>query len=73
MDQTTQRDRLLNLLRSANGGWVPLPELLSLGIAQYNARIFELRRMGQEIECKQEQHGRTKHTFYRLKGQASLF
>ena len=73
MDRTTQADRVLALLRSAEGAWVPLPELLALGIAQYNARIFDLRRAGHDIECKQVQQGRTKHTFYRLKGQASLF
>lgn len=34
--------------------WVPLPDILALRIAQYNARIFELRGLGHPIESKQE-------------------
>jgi len=49
-----QRDRLLALLKNRVPNWVPLPEILALGVAQYNARIFELRRLGHRIESKQE-------------------
>jgi hypothetical protein len=49
-----QRDRLLALLAERASAWVPLPDILALGIAQYNARIFELRSMGHRIESKQE-------------------
>ncbi len=49
-----QRDRLLALLKSRAPAWVPLPDILALGIAQYNARIFELRGLGHRIESKQE-------------------
>ncbi len=38
----SQREKLLRLLQE--GGWVDLPRILELGIAQYNARIWELRR-----------------------------
>jgi hypothetical protein len=50
----TQRGRILGLLIGARGSWVPLPEILALGIAQYNARIFELRRLGFSIQSYQE-------------------
>ncbi len=52
--KSTQRDRMLALLRGGAGSWVPLPDILRLGIAQYNARIYELRRLGHCIESKQE-------------------
>jgi hypothetical protein len=58
----TQRGRLLGKLRSRTGHWFPLPEILALGIAQYSARIFELRRLGYRIENKRE----GEHTFFRL-------
>lgn len=47
---TDQRGRILNLLAGANGAWVPLPAILALGIAQYGARIHELRRLHFQIE-----------------------
>jgi hypothetical protein len=58
----TQRDRLLALLLKHAPDWVPLPAILLLGIAQYNARIFELRRVGWHIESKQEGN----HSWFRL-------
>lgn len=53
-DRKTQRDRILRLLVEAHGEWVPLPQILALGVAQYNARIFELRRLGFNIENRSE-------------------
>jgi hypothetical protein len=53
-DTSSQRNRLLALLESRLCEWVPLPHILNLGIAQYNARIYELRRLGHRIESKQE-------------------
>ncbi len=49
-----QRDRLFALLKDRANLWVPLKDILALGIAQYNARIFELRCLGHRIESKQE-------------------
>jgi hypothetical protein len=40
----TQHDRLLDLLRSYNGEWCPLPEILKLHIAQYGRVINDLRK-----------------------------
>ena len=45
-----QRDRLLCLFQANEGRPVALPVILALGIAQYNARIYELRREGYIIE-----------------------
>jgi hypothetical protein len=54
LNKIRQRDRLFALLKDRAPGWVPLPEILALGIAQYNARIFELRSFGHRIESKQD-------------------
>lgn len=60
----TQRDRVLALLKS--GREVALPELLRLGVAQYNARILELRRMGYQIENRTERVAGETHSWFRL-------
>jgi hypothetical protein len=62
----TQRDAILGLLVRARGAWVPLPKILELGCAQYNARIFELRRLGFHIENRGETRDGVRHTFFRL-------
>ena len=49
-----QSDRILGLLKEHAGQWVGLPEILDLHIGQYNARIFDLRRAGFQIENKIE-------------------
>jgi hypothetical protein len=49
-----QRDRLFTLLKDRAPNWASLPEILALGIAQYNARIYELRHLGHRIENRQE-------------------
>jgi hypothetical protein len=63
----TQRSRILSLLRSRNGAWVPLPEILDLHIGQYGARILEARRAGIEIENRIERDDAgVVHSWYRL-------
>ena len=47
----TQRLRILNLLLSAPGQFVPAVELSKISL-QYNARLLELRRLGYEIKSK---------------------
>jgi hypothetical protein len=64
----TQKQRMLEKLQANYGHWVPLPEILGLGIAQYSARIFELRRAGYEIENRQEGD----HSWFRLVGITSI-
>jgi hypothetical protein len=50
------------------GKWLTVPMIMRLGIAQYNARIFDLRRAGYVIECHIEwseaEHRR--HSAYRI-------
>lgn len=62
----TQRHQLFIFLGARMGDWVPLPEILGLGISQYNARIKELRDKGHLIECREQRVGRKRHTWYRL-------
>lgn len=65
--KNTQHNRILALLRSYNGDWVPLPKILDLHIAQYGARIKELRNEGYQIENKLlEIVNGEKHTAFRL-------
>ena len=45
----TQRARILGLLIDARGGWVPSPEIAACAM-QYNARLYELRKLGFCIE-----------------------
>ena len=61
-----QCDRILRLLIEARGSWVPLPEILTLGCAQYGARILELRRLGYKIENKSEWVEGSRHSWFRL-------
>jgi hypothetical protein len=62
----TQRGQILAVLREASGAWVPLPRILELGIAQYNARIFELRRAGFKIENRTEVAEGERRSCFRL-------
>jgi hypothetical protein len=62
----TQSAEILRLLTDARGAWVPLPQILDLGIAQYSARIFELRRAGHHIENKTESVNGRRRSWFRL-------
>ena len=66
MGRENQRQRILTLLRAARGRWVPLPEILALGVAQYGARIWELRRAGFNVENRCEHVGHTRHSWFRI-------
>ena len=63
---SNQQSQILALLRAAHGGWVPLPKILALGIAQYNARIFSLRRAGFDIQNRIEEVDGVRHSWFRL-------
>lgn len=54
MNNQSQAARIKNFLSSRPNQWVSLSELLDLHIAQYNARIKELRAAGVIIENKTE-------------------
>lgn len=69
----SQCDRILALLREAkrwavaeDEGWVPLPNIMRLGIASHTRRIHELRERGFEIAMRDEWTGRERHTAYKL-------
>ena len=64
-----QRDLLLALLISARSrdAEVALPEILELGIAQYSARIHELRKMGCQIENRIQRVDGVTRSWFRLK------
>lgn len=61
----TQREKILALLAKARGQWIPLPQLMACA-AQYNSRIFELRRLGFDIENKTETIDGERHSWFRL-------
>lgn len=64
----TQRDEILSLLVGARGGWVPLPKITECA-AQYNARIFELRRLGFRITNRTSEVGGRRCSWFRLESQ----
>jgi len=66
VQRKTQSAALLRFLIDAHGSWVPLPQILALGIAQYGARILELRRLGFVIENKTERVNGARHSWFRL-------
>ena len=66
-DRKTQSDRILALLRTKE--WVTLPEILDLRIANYRARISELREAGYDIPCLRQNFDGTLHTQYSLRGE----
>ena len=61
----SQRDEILALLLAAGGNWVPLPQIVACA-AQYNARIFELRRDGYRILNHTREVDGQKHSWFRL-------
>ena len=66
-DRKTQQARILRLLIDARGQWVALPEIMACA-AQYNARIFELRRLEFDIENRTQVDTETgaRHSWFRL-------
>jgi hypothetical protein len=64
-DRKTQRARILRVLIEARGAWVPLPEIMACA-AQYNARIFELRRLGIAIENRTKEAAGVRHSWFRI-------
>jgi hypothetical protein len=65
----SQRDQLCSLLSASLGQWVPLPTILALGIAQFGARILELRRSGYSIRNKTEHRDGKVLSWYRLESE----
>jgi hypothetical protein len=61
----TQRGRILQVLIAARGDWVPLPKIMACA-AQYNARVYELRRMGFAIRNRTRDVDGVRHSWFRL-------
>jgi hypothetical protein len=65
LQSKTQCAAILRALLAARGAWVPLPEIMACA-AQYNARVFDLRRMGLNIENRTECVDGVRHSWFRL-------
>jgi hypothetical protein len=63
--RATQRGRILNLLISGRGGWVPSPDLARLAL-QYNSRLLECRKLGFQIESRVKKVDGARHSWFRL-------
>jgi hypothetical protein len=61
----TQCGRILGRLIQAHGAEVPLHEILPLA-AQYNSRIWSLRKMGFKIVTRTQERDGVRHSFFRL-------
>lgn len=61
----TQRDRIRKMFMDRPGEWIPLPAILAMGVAQYGARILELRRLGMDIKNRGEWVGGQHRTYFR--------
>jgi hypothetical protein len=61
----TRRGRILQVLIAARGDWVPLPRITACA-TQYNARFFELRRMGLKIVNRIRDVDGVRHSWFRL-------
>lgn len=62
--RVSQRGRILRLLLSADE--IPLPAILELGVAQYCARLNELRRAGFHIKNRTARVNGNVHSWYSL-------
>jgi hypothetical protein len=66
-DAASQCGRILRLLESRRGEWVPLYEILNLKISQYGTRVKELRdNWGYAIENKTETANGQRHSWFRI-------
>lgn len=63
--RNSQCERVLALLKSKE--WITLPEILDLRIANYRARVSELRQEGFDIECELKVMDGEHHTRYRVR------
>ena len=63
--KTSQKNRLRALFKSRPNQDIPLPEILRMGLAQYNTRVLELRREGMNIENRIQPRDGVRHSFFR--------
>ncbi len=60
---TTQTENIKHLFLDHPNEWIPLPTIMPFS-AQYNARIFELRRSGMNIINKTQEVEGIKRSWY---------
>lgn len=75
MDKLNQCDRILALLKNADpvdGRYVTLLQILNLRIANYRARVSEMRKRGAIIECHTEWIDGIRYSWYRLLKEPSI-
>jgi hypothetical protein len=63
--RANQCSKILGLLIAARGSWVSLLDIKECG-AQYNARIYELRRLGFGIENRIGETDGVRRSWFRL-------
>jgi len=68
--RASQRSQILRLLISARGDWVSLLEIKECA-AQYNSRIFDLRRLGFRIANKIREVDGVRRSWFRLESSPS--
>jgi hypothetical protein len=73
MARQNQCDRLLALLKSHEGYWVPLYNIMYLHIASHTARISDLRKQGFTIEKQERRLGGQRLVEYRLMPKTETF
>lgn len=61
----SQRARILRLLIESRGNWIPSPEIAACA-QQYNARLFELRRLGFVIVNRTAERDGVRLSWFRL-------
>jgi hypothetical protein len=67
-----QRERVLQLLLSRRGEWIPAVEVAEAGGLQYGARLYEIRHdLGYEVESRTERvrtgrHSVIKRSWFKL-------
>ena len=70
--RSTQRSAILNLLISARGDWVSLLQI-KREACQYNARLYELRRLGFRITNKIREIDGVRMPWFRLESLPPTF
>jgi hypothetical protein len=65
LEKKSQRGAILALLIQARGNWIGLPEIAACAM-QYNARLWELRKLGFVIENRIRDVGGIRHSWFRL-------
>ena len=59
-----QRDKMRNLFVRNPFTWIPLPEIMKIA-AQYNARVYDLRREGMNIINKKKRVDGIDHSWFK--------